>query len=226
MKCPICGATTFERNDLLICSRFPICSFCTQKNEEIENNNYILFDLETTGFGKDKARITEIGALKVQNGVIIDTYSTFVNPGVDAAGNQIFISSSVTAITGITNDMVKDAPLENQVIFDFLEWCGDYTCFAGHNIIRFDIPILKSAAKRAGCKFNPLFALDTLEISKRVLNLSNNKQTDIAQYYGFTYEAHRAVNDAEACYKILQFLQETACKKGICISASSLLKKD
>lgn len=207
MLCPVCGNRMNESTNR--CSRFPICGYA-QVQENKDTNSYILFDLETTGFSREKDRITEIGAIKVVNGEIVDSFSHLVNPGVDENGYPIYISNRVMNLTGITNQMVADKPTETEVVPQFLEWIGDEVCFAGQNIIKFDLPFLKAAAKRAGCKFTPEYAIDVLVEAKANLDLKKYNQESLAAYFGFSYNAHRAVDDAEACYKILQSLMKVA----------------
>lgn len=225
MKCPICGQELNVDNQYR-CNRFPICRY-VGKNENTSDDIFVLFDIETTGVNRAKDRITEIGAIKVQNDCIIDEFSMLVNPGKDEDGNQIFISSRITELTGITNEMVKDKKVESEAIKEFVEWLGDVKILAGQNVIKFDIPFVKAAAKRADVKLECDKAMDTLVYAKRLKLkerglVENLQQPTLAKYYGFSYNAHRALDDVKACYKILNFIKKDGEKYGIEIVPDSL----
>lgn len=217
LRCPICGAEVI--ND--ICCRFPVCNY-RMKVEEKEVEDMVVFDIETTGFSRQNDRVIEIGAIRVRDGHVVDKFSQLCNPGKDAYGNQIFISSRITEITGITNAMVENMPDEITVMKRFADWLGDEKVVAGQNIVKFDIPFLKAAAKRAGVKFGPSEAIDTLNIAKACKlhergYTKDYKQPTLAEYFGFTYNAHRAVDDTEACYRILKGLYAEAKDFGVII---------
>lgn len=157
-------------------------------------------------------------------GIIVDTFSLLCNPGMDEAGNPIFIPANISRLTGITNDMVKDAPEEKEAVKQFADWSRGITCFAGHNVANFDIPFVKEAMKRAGIEWKPEKVIDTLSWAKQLQLkdrglIANNKQETLAHYFGFKYEAHRAVNDAEACLKIYQKMLEEGKREGILLQA-------
>lgn len=218
MKCPICGSEIYHSK----CSRFPICHYICHDtaNKTEQLSKYIVFDIETTGFSKTKDRIIEIGAIKVSEGKIIDEYSTLSNPGKDDMGNQIFISARITQITGITNQMVKNSPEESEVVRDFLEWVNDYDIWVGQNVKSFDIPFMKEAAKRADRKIQCKYFIDTL-LSAKEMKLKekglviNYQQLTLAKYFGFEYNAHRALDDVKACYRILKGLEEDGKNYGV-----------
>ena len=98
------------------------------------DGSFIVFDLETTGLSPANCYMTEIGAVVVENGVIGESYNTFVNPGCH-------IPEKVTELTGITDEMVKDAPTPTQALQDFLAWVNGRPLIA-HNAHSFDIRFL------------------------------------------------------------------------------------
>ena len=171
------------------------------------DDTYVVFDIETTGLSKEKEMITEIGAVKVADGKIIDRFSTFVNP-------QRPISAEITKLTGITDDMVKDAPTTENVLPEFLKFCED-TVLVAHNA-SFDTGFIRIAAERAGLGELHHTIVDTLELARALLPELNKHKLDIVcEHLGVTLNGHhRAVNDAEATAEVfIKFLDMLAEKK-------------
>ena len=151
--------------------------------------------------------ITEIGAVKVADGKIIDRFSIFVNP-------QRPISAEITKLTGITDDMVKDAPTIENVLPEFLKFCED-TVLVAHNA-SFDTGFIRIAAERAGLGELHHTIVDTLELARALLPELNKHKLDIVcEHLGVTLNGHhRAVNDAEATAEVfIKFLDMLAEKK-------------
>lgn len=171
------------------------------------DDTYVVFDIETTGLSKEKEMITEIGAVKVADGKIIDRFSTSVNP-------QRPISAEITKLTGITDDMVKDAPTIENVLPEFLKFCED-TVLVAHNA-SFDTGFIRIAAERAGLGELHHTIVDTLELARALLPELNKHKLDIVcEHLGVTLNGHhRAVNDAEATAEVfIKFLDMLAEKK-------------
>ena len=171
------------------------------------DDTYVVFDIETTGLSKEKEMITEIGAVKVADGKIIERFSTFVNP-------QRPISAEITKLTGITDDMVKDAPTIENVLPEFLKFCED-TVLVAHNA-SFDTGFIRIAAERAGLGELHHTVVDTLELARALLPELNKHKLDIVcEHLGVTLNGHhRAVNDAEATAEVfIKFLDMLAEKK-------------
>lgn len=166
----------------------------------IPMNNYIVLDIETTGLRPEIDKITEIGALKIIDGEVSEVFSRLINP-------QIQIPQMITEITGITNEMVKDAPNILAVLPEFIEFCEDYDIM-GHNI-RFDFSFLKYNAVVQKLKFNRN-ALDTLTIARKFLKqIKSRSLSNLCEYYNIEREnAHRGYDDAEATYKLYKKLKE------------------
>ena len=171
------------------------------------SGSFVVFDTETTGLSPSDDRLTEIGAVVVENGQITDRYNTFVNPGKP-------ISAKITELTGITNEMVQDAPTPDEAMKEFMSFCAGRTLVA-HNAHGFDMRMLHAAAKRAGivCS-NPY--IDTLPLSQSLYpGLRNYKLDTINRHLeleGFNH--HRAVDDAAALGRIFcQMVQDLLDKE-------------
>jgi len=161
------------------------------KDIPIEEEEYVVFDLETTGFDPFNEEITEIGAVKLKGTRIIDRFSTFVNP-------EKPIPEEIVELTKITDEMVADAPKIEEILPKFLEFCGDATMVA-HNA-KFDIGFLNHKCNsRLDRKYNPS-VIDTLQWSRNVLkDLKRHGLKYIAKHFGISLDNHhRAVDDAEA----------------------------
>jgi len=162
--------------------------------EKSFDGEYVVFDVETTGLDSAKDEIIEIGACKIKNGKIIEVFSTFVKPNRK-------IPTEITELTGITDEMVADAPTINYVLPDFYKFCCGATIVA-HNLT-FDMGFIHNVAKRFSYNFNHN-TMDTLEMArKKIGGLKNYKLGTIVDHLGIVLEnAHRAVNDATATAKV------------------------
>lgn len=162
--------------------------------------DYVVFDLETTGIRQDIDEIIEISALRVENHQVAAQYSTLVNPG-------IHIPQAATAVNGITDDMVKNAPRIGEALQGFLEFVEDGV-LVGHNIHTFDTNFIYDAAMRAfGTEIRNDY-IDTLFMARQCLpELSHHKLTDLSEYFQIsTAGAHRALSDCimnQKCYEEL-----------------------
>ncbi|MBZ9608283.1 PolC-type DNA polymerase III [Clostridium estertheticum] len=164
------------------------------KNENIDDC-FVVFDLETTGLSSENDRITEIGAVKVENGKIVDKFNEFVNPGID-------IPYKITELTGITNDMVAGSASIEEVLPNFLQFtCGSVV--VAHNA-DFDTSFIKKNSERLNLKFENAI-MDTIPLAKYLLpDLKTFKLNVVAKHLGISLENHhRAVDDAKATAQIL-----------------------
>lgn len=171
--------------------------------------DYVVFDLETTGINQERDAIIEISALKVCNSVIVEQYSTLVNPGRH-------IPYGATAVNGITDDMVAAAPDIGQAIGGFLDFIGEHI-LVGHNIHTFDTNFAYDAAYHALGRELGNDYIDTLYMARKCLpQLSGHKLTDVSRHFRIvTKGAHRALNDCimnQKCYEELGKILETLCK--------------
>ncbi len=172
------------------------------------SDEYVVFDLETTGLSPVDCEIIEIGAVKVKNKEIVDEFLTFVKP---RCGH---IPERITELTGIEDAMVADAPALDDIFDSFMEWIGDLPLVA-HNA-DFDVSFVKMAASRRGREL-PNHKVDTLYMSRIMLKqLKRHKLNQVADALGVVLENHhRAVDDARACAGILIKLFEKLEEKGV-----------
>ena len=170
-------------------------------------DEFIVFDIETTGLSVANCGITEIGAVKIQGGQVLARYNTFVNPGMP-------IPQNITELTGITNEMVADAPGIEKAIPDFLDFVGERLLIA-HNA-NFDISFIRAAAEKLHIPFrNPY--MDTVALSRFANpDLKRHRLDTLAEYYGLgDFNHHRACDDAEMLANIFFKMAEKLKNEGI-----------
>lgn len=167
-------------------------------------NTYISIDLETTGLNPKLDKIIEIGAVKVENGVITETFETFVNPGKK-------LEERIVELTGICDADLADAPYIEEILPKLIDFLGDYTLI-GHSIL-FDYSFLKKATVNQKLTFEKQ-AIDTLKIARRFLTDLEHRNLDyLCDYYQIPHHAHRALEDAKATSVLYQKLVEHYYKK-------------
>ena len=163
--------------------------------KEFIRDSYVVVDLETTGLSPFYDKIIEIAAVKVTDGKPAETFSTLVDP-------KTRISSEITALTGISNDMVKDAPDISKAMPEFLKFAGD-SALLGHNIIRFDLRFLQNYAPMEN------YCIDTLNLAQHLkANFGGFSLTALCGHYGVINDnAHRALSDCLATHGVYQKLR-------------------
>ena len=162
--------------------------------------NFVVFDLETTGFSPVNNRIIEIGAVKVEHGEITDRFSTFVNP-------QVPIPFRIEELTSINDNMVMDAPVIEEILPQFLEFVGDAVLVA-HNA-GFDVSFIEENCRRLGQEQTFTY-LDTVALARILLpQLNRFKLETVATALHINlHHHHRAVDDAECTAEIfLKFVE-------------------
>jgi DNA polymerase-3 subunit alpha (Gram-positive type) len=154
------------------------------------DGEFIALDIETTGLSPEKDKITEIGAVKIKKGEVVEEFSTLVNP-------QVPIPDFIVNLTGITNDMVKDAPVIDTALRDFLDFAGALPIIA-HNA-SFDMGFIRYNARIIGRQVNNA-VIDTLQLSRCMFpQLSKHKLNVVAKHLGVKLKNHhRAVDDSKA----------------------------
>ena len=176
----------------------------------LKGKTFVVFDLETTGLNSSPVsgnmdRIIEIGANKIVDGEITESFSTFINP-------ERKISEEITKLTGITEEMVANAPTYEEAMPDFYKFCYG-SILVGHNIVGFDFKFVDYYWSRLGYIFERKL-IDTIPLSQNVLfGLSNYKLNTIADRFGITFNHHRAVDDALTTAKI--FIELIKMKKSL-----------
>lgn len=171
------------------------------------NGRYIIFDLETTGLSAATERIIEIGAVKVENGEISESFDLFVDP-------EKAITPEITRLTSITNEMVAGAPKEAAALEQFFRFCDGCDILVAHNA-DFDMGFLRAAIRRCGREEDPV-QIDTLVMARAMYpELKKHKLDTIAERLGVTQKHHHRADDdarvlAEIFLKMVQKLVEDA----------------
>lgn len=182
-------------------------SFLFDIEREVEpcllGKTFTVLDIETTGVHYSQGdKITEIGAVRIKDGKIIDKFATFVYP-------EQSISQEITDLTGITDEMVKDAPKFDKIVPDLFKYV-DGTIIVAHNL-DFDYKFIKYIAKESGYVFKNE-GIDTVSFARAVVRgLKNYKLNTVCAHFGIEFLHHRAYSDAYATAKM--FLELVAINK-------------
>ncbi|MDR0223204.1 MAG: PolC-type DNA polymerase III [Oscillospiraceae bacterium] len=159
------------------------------------NGEFIVLDVETTGLSQSSDRITEIGAVRLKNMEIAEKFHTFVNP-------ETPIPDSITALTGITDDMVRDAPYEKEAFAEFIKFCGGGSvALIAHNA-PFDAGFLRAGFNRCGLEYD-YAEIDTLPLCRAAVPNRKHGLGEMAKYFKLgEFNHHRAVDDAETTARL------------------------
>ena len=163
--------------------------------------DYVIFDLETTGISCTSDEVVEISAVKVEGGVVVDEFTTLVNPGRP-------IPYQATSVHGITNEMVENSPMFREALADFNDFIGD-SVIIGHNIHTFDMKFIQRDAQKYFGKYIGNDYIDTLEIARLYLpELPGRSLVELADHYGIESQgAHRALNDCRMNQQVFECLK-------------------
>lgn len=188
-----------RRNQLTRIKQLKAAGFGVQigriKWEVDPNQVYVVVDIETTGGGRSNHRITEIGALKVQNGKVIDEFQTLLNP-------ERHIPAGITRLTGISNDMVKNAPLFEAIADDFKAFV-DGSIFVAHNV-NFDYGFIREEYARLGRSFRYPKMCTVSSMRKFYPGLKSYSLANLCREFSIDLNGHhRAMVDARAATELL-----------------------
>lgn len=149
-------------------------------------DDYTVFDLETTGLSSNFDSIIEIGLVRVRNNEIVDRYTSLINPGV-------VINDYITSITGITNEILEDAPEIMDLKDEIIDFIGN-DILVGHNT-SFDVAFLQKELEQ---EFDNEY-IDTLQFSRKLYKeLDHHRLSDMTEYLGITKNEHRSISDCLA----------------------------
>ena len=181
------------------------------------DDTLIVFDLETTGINAEYERITEIGAVKIRNCDVIDTFNVFVNSGKP-------IPAHITELTGITDEMIKDAPNEREALLKFYEFCGDSKILIAHNA-PFDTRFLKATARRNSLDYD-FTSIDTVPVLRELFpELKRVTLDSVAKFLKLPpFNHHRACDDAQMLSDIFRAMV-SRLKKNFGVETTAQIKE-
>lgn len=176
------------------------------KNLLIFPKNFVVIDIETTGLDSQFDEIIEIGALKIENGHLVDTFNTLIKPVNE-------MDDYIIELTGITNNMLENAPTIKDVIGDFYKFIG-HNIILGHNV-NFDINFLyDELIKFNAIELNNDF-VDTMRIGRYLLkNLKHHRLIDLANNYNLEVNGnHRSLKDCEITLEVYNSMLKEITEK-------------
>lgn len=167
----------------------------------------VVFDLETTGLSRTSDRIIELAAVRYHidddlNMHEEDTLHLFINP-------KKTLSEEIIELTGISNEQLTDMPTEEEAFEEIQDFFESFTV-AGYNIETFDVAFMENLYGRIGCKFRPSGCIDGIKMARDRLvkdrDVTDFKLASVAGYFGISFHAHQAIEDARATAKVIQLL--------------------
>jgi DNA polymerase-3 subunit epsilon len=177
----------------------------------LADTDFVIVDLETTGWTPGEARITEIGAVRFAGGRVVGEFSTLINPGQP-------IPPDIAALTGISDAMVAGAPGIRSALPGFLAFAGSSSVLTAHNA-PFDLGFLIAACGDCGLHWPAFPVLDTVTLARQVLGeteVPDCKLSTLARYFGSpTSPCHRALADAKATAAVLHGLIGRLAESGV-----------
>ena len=184
-------------------------TLAAQLDKKLVAGKYIVFDIESTGGNPDRNGITEICALKMEGDHVVDRFYSLVNPRVPIPG-------IVRRMTGITNQMVKHAPLVEEVMPKFVDFCED-AILVSHNTVG-DMKFLRHFSQRTTGQPMANFFQCTHLLAEKLLKESKDKSLlGLSKFLGFDLgkDAHRADVDAELTLQLFRVLRQRLIERGI-----------
>lgn len=174
----------------------------------ISKTSFVVFDIETTGLSPTKDAITEIGAVRLVNGEITENFHSFVNP-------QRSLSKRITELTGITDDMLRDAPCQKDAVESFFAFAQDDVLVA-HNGHDFDMQFIRQAAENSKIKCE-YTCIDTLPLAQALYTgLHSYRLDSVSKYLELPiFNHHRATDDAKALAQIFICMLDEIKTRGV-----------
>lgn len=168
-------------------------------------DDYVIFDLETTGFSPNDSEIIEISALKYKNNTLVDSFSELVKP-------SIAIPSKITKLTGITDEDVANCDTIDKVLPDFINFIENYTLVA-HNG-SFDFSFIEKYVNELNIDYKDNSNIDTLYLARKYLpELNNHKLETLKEHFKLDNASHRATADCETTNIVYQYCKEKELNK-------------
>ncbi|MBE6149830.1 MAG: hypothetical protein E7170_03825 [Firmicutes bacterium] len=163
-------------------------------------DDYVIFDIETTGLDCFNDKIIEIGAVKVKNNEIIEEFNYLINPNIK-------LPEVIINITGITDEDLNNKKTIDVILPKFIEFIEDYPLLAHNN--SFDLSFINENIKKLNLgKLNNTM-VDTLELSRKYLtHMYNHKLETLKKYYNIKEVSHRAIGDCKTTYYIYQEIKK------------------
>lgn len=160
-------------------------------------DDYVVFDIETSGLNPHKDKIIEIGAIKYINNKKVDEFNYLIDP-------EINLTQIITKVTGLTDNDLKGQKKIEEVLPMFLNFIGDYPV-VGHNV-RFDYDFIESNIKRLNLHHLKNKIVDTLFLSRiTIYDSENHKLETLKKYLNLEYDSHRAIVDCLTCNELYQY---------------------
>jgi len=160
-------------------------------------DDYVVFDIETSGLNPKKDKIIEIGAIKYKDNKKIDEFSYLIDP-------EIKLNQIITDVTGITDDELKGKDKIDVVLPKFLDFIEDYTII-GHNV-KFDYDFIEANITKLHLKHLKNRIVDTLLLSRiTIYDSKNHRLKTLKEYLGLNYNSHRALDDSLTCNDLYQY---------------------
>ncbi len=168
-------------------------------------DDYVVFDLETTGFDPKTSKIIEIGALKYRNNELVDELSLLVNPGCP-------IPDVITMITGIDDELVKNAISIEEALPQFITFIEDLPLVA-HNS-RFDLSFIEENIQALKLPMITNTNIDTVYLARKYIKgVYNHKLETLKNYFRLTYSSHRSIEDCLTTNHVYQYCKSKALVK-------------
>ena len=172
--------------------------------------DFVIVDVETTGWSPDEARITEVGAVRMRSGRVLGEFGSLVDPGIP-------VPAGIEALTGISSQMVASAPQPADVLPALLSFAGG-SVLTAHNA-PFDLAFLTAACGDCGLPWPDFTVLDTVPVARQLMadgEVPNCKLGTLASFFGATTRpCHRALADARATAAVLDALIRRLADRGI-----------